>query len=473
VVFCVGSNATVAGMLAEIASAVHSGSVHPRELVDEAIRRIEKLNPSVNAVVAYDADAARAEADGHPKTGPLAGVPVLVKDLVRTKGFRTTFGSPWFADGPVDTVDDALVARLRSAGAIIIGKANTPAFGHQAITTNPVFGATRNPWNLDRSPGGSSGGSSAALAAAITPIATSTDGGGSVRIPASLTGLVGYKPTTGSIGRSFGAPRWMGFSTAGCTGRSVADVLLEAEVVFGPAPGDIMSVPADTTMRTPARPVRVLVCPMFSDTPIDPLMAEAFDEVPSILSGAGYHVFAAPNPFSFDVFMDSWLPIATAEFAESLASFRDQWEGSEPSLAGQLFYGLKISTSDYIRAQRLRYQACGELDAVLGVDTVMITLVSGVQSSPAEGPMTVPAQSASEIGAGKLLIPVNTGQLNVTGHPGVSVPLGHDSYGVPFGMQIVAPRWLDGLALEVAQSWEKLRPWPTVARGYEPWPTTF
>ncbi len=460
-------------MLTEIASAVQSGAVHPREMVDEAIRRIEKLNPSVNAVVAYDADAARAAADAHPKTGPLAGVPVVVKDLVRTKGFRTTFGSPWFADGPIDTVDDELVARLRGAGAIVIGKVNTPAFGHQAITTNPVFGATRNPWNLDRSPGGSSGGSSAALAAAITPIATSTDGGGSVRIPASLTGMVGYKPTTGAIGRSFGAPRWMGFSTAGCTGRSVADVLLEAEVVFGPALGDIMSVPAQTTMRTPKRPKRILICPMFSDAPIDPLLAGAFDEVPSVLSNAGYDVVAVPNPFSFDVFVDCWLPIATAEFAESLAGFRDQWEASEPSLAGQLFYGLKVSASDYIAAQRLRYNACMELDVALGVDTVMITLVTGVQSSPAEGPMTVPAQSASTIGSGKLVIPMNTSQLNATGHPGVSVPLGHDSHGVPFGMQIVAPRWLDGLALEVAQSWEKLRPWPTVATGYEPWPTSF
>jgi Asp-tRNA(Asn)/Glu-tRNA(Gln) amidotransferase A subunit family amidase len=460
-------------MLAEIASAVHAGAVHPRELVDEAIRRIEKLNPSVNAVVAYDAEAARAAADAHPRTGPLAGIPVVVKDLVRAKGFRTTFGSPWFADAAIDQIDDTLVARLRAAGAIVIGKANTPAFGHQAITTNPVFGASRNPWNLERTPGGSSGGSSAALAAAMTPLATSTDGGGSVRIPASLTGLVGYKPTTGAIGRSFGAPRWMGFSTAGCTGRSVADVLLEADVVFGPAPGDIMSVPGHTTMRTPTRPVRVLICPMFSDAPVDPLMTAAFDEVPSVLSAAGYNVSAVPNPFSFDVFVDAWVPIGTAEFAESLAGFRDQWEATEPTLAGQLFYGLKVSASDYIAAQRLRYTACMELDTALGVDTVMVTLISGVQSSPAEGPMTVPAESSSTIGSGKLVIPVNTGQLNATGHPGVSVPLGHDSHGVPFGMQIVAPRWLDGLALEVAQTWERVRPWPTVATGYEPFPTSF
>ena len=163
-------------MLTELATAVREGRVHPTDLVEEALRRIEKLDGPINAVVALGAEQALDEAKRSPRRGPLAGIPYLVKDLARCIGLPTSYGSPLVgADGPPETVDDTTVARLRAAGAIPIGKSNSPAYGWTAATFNPVFGATRNPWNLERSPGGSSGGSAAALAAGLVPIAPTSD----------------------------------------------------------------------------------------------------------------------------------------------------------------------------------------------------------------------------------------------------------------------------------------------------------
>ena len=193
-------------MRAELVKRVRTGELHPRELVAEALRRIEAHDPPLNAVVALRAQEALADAERVDPSGPLAGLPVLVKDLIDVAGMPTTMGSDWLADAPSATADGLVVARLRAAGAIVVGKSNTPAFAHTGFTTNRLFGSTRNPWNHHRSPGGSSGGSAAALAAGIVPLATTSDGGGSVRIPASACGLVGYKPTTGAVGRATGRP---------------------------------------------------------------------------------------------------------------------------------------------------------------------------------------------------------------------------------------------------------------------------
>src|SRR5690242_16040746 len=224
-------------MLAELSAAVRDGRVHPKELVAEALRRIDAHDGPIRSVVALRAEEALDDAARSKGEGPLAGIPFLIKDLADCAGMPTTYGSKLFAAASPATADGVQAARLRAAGAIPIGKTNTPEFGWIGYTSNLVFGSTHNPWNFERSPGGSSGGSSAALAAGLAPIATASDGGGSVRIPASLCGLVGYKPTIGGIGRD-GSPRWMDYSTAGVLGHSVADVVTEANVLFGPSDGD-------------------------------------------------------------------------------------------------------------------------------------------------------------------------------------------------------------------------------------------
>src|SRR5260370_2216231 len=188
--------------ISEVASSVQSGELSALEVVQSMLARIHSLNPSVNAFVALDEegalaaarrlDARRAAGDD---LGPLAGVPFGVKDLEDAAGLPTTHGSALFADAPPAGNDSVLVSRLRDAGAIVVGKTNTPEYGWQPQTYNRVFGTTRNPWNLDHTPGGSSGGSPAAIASGMVPLATGSDGGGSVRIPASLCGLSGFKPS--------------------------------------------------------------------------------------------------------------------------------------------------------------------------------------------------------------------------------------------------------------------------------------
>ena len=446
---------------AELAAAVRDGQVTPRQLVEESLRRIEAANPDLNAVVALRADAALAEADDHPRTGPLAGLPLLVKDLARTVGLPTTFGSHLYAAAPADDVDDLFVSRLKAAGAIVVGKANTPAFGHTAVTDNQVFGPTRNPWNLARSPGGSSGGSAAALAAGLAPLATSSDGGGSVRIPAALCGLVGYKATNGAIGRGT-LPRWLEFSSMGCTGATVANVLLEASVVVGAAPGDVISIPAAGVDLEPRLPSRLVACPTLrlgADDVIATAFSSAVDALGRELGVDVVHVEAATSREC----SQRWFVMACAELAQSLLEHRDRWSEFEPTLRQAVEIGAEISAADYIAAARERWTECARVDALLGDDGVLLTPTVNACAWAPEGPMPNKAGGIDDA-----WIALNTPDFNFTGHPAISVPLGHDDVGVPFGLQIVAPRCRDGLAFGVAQRWERIHPWPEVAPGYQP-----
>ena len=446
---------------AELAGAVRDGRVTPRQLVEECLRRIEAANGEINAVVALRADAALAEADAHPRTGPLAGLPLLVKDLARTVGLPTTFGSHLYADAPPDELDDLFVTRLKRAGAIVVGKTNTPAFGHTGFTDNQLFGPTRNPWNTSRSPGGSSGGAGAALAAGLAPLATSSDGGGSVRIPAALCGLVGYKATNGAIGRGT-VPRWLEFSSMGCTGSTVADVLLEASVVVGAAPGDVISIPSEGVDLTPRLPSRLVACPTLrlgADEVIATAFAAAVDALGRELAVDVQHVGTATSRDC----SRHWFTMATAELAQSLLEHRSRWSEFEPTLRQTVEIGSEVSATDYIAAARERWTECARLDALLGDDAVLLTPTVNACAWAPEGPMPNKAGGIDDS-----WIALNTADFNFTGHPAVNVPLGHDEAGVPFGLQIVAPRCRDGLAFGVAQAWERIAPWPEVAPGYQP-----
>ena len=192
--------------LDDLTRSVRAKEVSARELTEAALTRIERLNPVYNAFIALDGDRAldqaaqidaRIAAGADP--GPLAGIPIGVKDLQHATGFRTTFGSALYADAPPDTADDPFIARLRAAGCVILGKTNTPEFGWMGNTTNTLFGPSLNPFDTTRGPGGSSGGASAALAAGMVPLATGSDGGGSIRIPSACCGLAGMKPSLGRV----------------------------------------------------------------------------------------------------------------------------------------------------------------------------------------------------------------------------------------------------------------------------------
>src|SRR5947209_398713 len=266
----------------ELAALIRKKKVSPVEVLDAVLDRIERLNPKLNAFVTLTDEQARREAKAAERAlskkgarlGPLHGVPFSVKDLVITKGVRTTFGTPLYRDN-VPSEDAPMVERLKAAGAIMLGKTNTPTFGWIGATHNLLFGPTRNPWNLGRTPGGSSGGASAAAAAGLGPLHVGTDGGGSIRIPASFAGIFGLKPSYGRIPAYPPSGAWS-LSHIGPMARTVADAALMMNVCAGPDERDQYSLPAQRIewskmLRGSVKGLRVGYTDNLSgDDPVDP-----------------------------------------------------------------------------------------------------------------------------------------------------------------------------------------------------------
>lgn len=462
--------------LAELAARVAAREVSAREMVEEAFRRIERLDADLHAVVALREEAvedARALDDAitaGAEAGPLAGLPVLVKDVTDVAGMRTTFGSRWFADAPLADVDGLVPARLRAAGAIVVGKTNTPEFATEAYTSNLVFGTTGNPWRRDAAPGGSSGGSAAALAAGMVPVATAADGGGSVRIPAAWCGLVGIKPTNGVIGRDR-APDWIDLSTDGPMGTSVADVRLLLGVMAGPVAGDPTALPGPPPKdRAPV--VRLFAIERWAAWgPLPPEVAGLFDRALDRLQkvlGTAVERVDAGRLFGEANLDDDWFAIAGAEHAHHLGRERIEAHGAELHPATRRFLedGLKVSLEDYLAARRRRFDYVRALDELLGEDGLICSPAMAIASCPADGVMP---------GADEPGLPTDayvTQAQNMTGHPAVSVPAGRSTHGVPFGLQVTGPRFRDHLVLDVARRWERDEPWPLVADGYTPFDPT-
>lgn len=445
-------------MLEELAAGVRSGALDPVDLVSESLRRIDNAK-ELNAVVALYADEALAAAKNHSREGALAGLPFLVKDMARVKGHVTTSGSRLYTNGPADDTDDTVVARLRAAGAIVLGRTNSPEFGATAYTSNPVFGATRNPWNTTKAPGGSSGGSAAALAAGLTPLATTSDGGGSVRGPAASVGLVGYKPTMGAIGRNI-LPRWIEFSTQGTTNATVADVVYEASITLGEARGDFLSVPRAGIQLTPQRPTKVLACRTFR-ADVDPEIEEHFENTLDAIAKSGIPVERVNSPSNNDTIWN-WFVISTAELTQSLRHEEHRWNELSDYVQQQLKFGSSVTIDQYIAAQRFRHEVSARFDDILVDGAVLVTPTANARSWPAEGPLPTHAGNTTDP-----MITLNTPDNNFTGHPAVSVPMGLDNNGVPCGFQVISARFQDGLSLGLAEHLERIQPWPLVAPGYE------
>lgn len=454
-------------------------SVSSRQLVERSLERISRLDGPLNAVVALRADLALDEARAldariaaGEDRGPLAGVPVLVKDLEDVAGLRTTQGSALFADAPPATRDGITPSRLRAAGAIVVGKTNLPEFATEGYSANLVFGVTRNPWGLEWSPGGSSGGSGAALAAGLAPIATATDGGGSVRIPAALCGLAGIKPTNGVIARQ-PLPDWIDYSTDGCLATTVADLRLLLSVQSGPAPGDPTALPFPLHSG-PARPGRLYAAPRFAPWgPLPGVVQSAFDEAVAAFADLvalpvepldPERTFAAGNPDT------DWFVVASAEHVSSLGRsvVERGLDRLHPGARWFMEEGLRVTLDDYLAARRRRFGYVRELDELLGEDGVVLSPTIASEGWLAEGRMS----ASDQVGAlpGEVY---NTSVQNTTGHPALSLPAGRLPNGLPFGLQVTGPRFRDHLLLDLATSWEEARPWPRVAEGYEPFDVGF
>lgn len=465
------------GEIARLAGAVRAGRATAAELVAEAQSRIDQRDGGLNAVVARcdaEAELAAAQVDAAVAEGrdpgPLAGVPVLVKDLEDVAGMVTTQGSLLFVDAPPASAHGTVPGRLAKAGAVIVGKTNLPEFATDGYTDNLVFGATGNPWRPEYSPGGSSGGSAAAVASGMVPIATATDGGGSIRIPAAFCGLVGIKPTHGVIGR-WPAPDWIDMSTEGPFATSAADLALLWRVMSGRVDGDPGSVPASKLGSIgDARPRGVFVVDRFAaDATLPENVRAPFDvavqQMGSLLGVEPQHITARDLCGDVDV-DDDWFTIATAEH---VARFGREWvqrslEQMHPAARGFMEWGLVIDVDQYLAARRRRFLLVRSLDALLGDDGILLSPVNAAAAWLADGRMNADDEPG-------ILPPdvFNTPYTNISGHPTLSLPAGVTEVGIPFGLQVAGPRWRDEMLLDLALRWEAQYPWQPLAPGYRGW----
>jgi aspartyl-tRNA(Asn)/glutamyl-tRNA(Gln) amidotransferase subunit A len=451
----------------ELAALIRTRKVSPVEVVDAVLARIEKVNPRLNAYVTLTADEARRRARAAERAvmrrgarlGPLHGVPFSVKDLVITRGVRTTFGTPLYRDNVPDE-DAPMVERLLAAGGILLGKTNTPTLGWIGSTHNLLFGPTRNPWDLELTPGGSSGGASAAAAAGLGPLHVGTDGGGSIRIPAACTGIVGVKPSYGRIPTYPFSGAWS-LSHIGPMTRTVADAALMLQVSAGPDERDLYSLPADgadyqrAARSTSLRGLRVAWSDDLGFAPVvDP-------EVKAVCAGAvkafrelGARVEAVnpkwPSPH------EAWDQIFCGGIATRLAPYLDRRQEIEAGLVEIVERALKNPPTRYVQAWFDRLTWWQHVRPFFDKYDLLLTPTIACL------PFACTADAPSEI-AGRRIgrydwIPF-TYPFNLTGQPAASVPAGFTRGGLPVGLQIVGRRFDDVGVLRAAAAFERARPW--------------
>jgi Asp-tRNA(Asn)/Glu-tRNA(Gln) amidotransferase A subunit family amidase len=441
--------------------------------VTASIERLEAAS-ALNVTAEKSYEDALGEADridqGEHAGGALLGIPTLIKDLEDWRGHPTRKGSRALRDAPNATSNGVVPGRLLDAGAVVVGKSTLPEFAIEGYTANELTGVTGNPWNPEYSPGGSSGGSAAAIAAGLVGVGTATDGGGSIRIPASLCGLVGIKPTNGMIGR-WPAPDWIDYSTDGPFATTSDDLALLYGVMVGPVAGDPSSPPLSLTremVRHEGRPVRLFAAERTS--PLGPLPASLkvvfHDSVNAFADLFGERVdWREPEGFfrHGDPDLD-WFIVTTVEHVASLGR---QWvieHMNEFHVSTQEFLtaGLAVSAQQYLEARRRRYDFVRTMDDLLGENGLLLTPTVASEGWLADGRLTSDA-----VVHGLPPEVYSTAMQNVTGNPALTIPMGTLRTGLPFGLQITAPHFHDYRLLDIAALIEAAFPWARTAPGYE------
>ncbi len=458
------------------AELVRSGQASPLELVDAAIARVEQLNGTLNAVVTPLFERAREAAAGDLPDGPLRGVPFLLKDLA-----TLTAGEPYHAGvkaarhaGFVADHDAELTRRFRAAGLVWLGKTSTSELGLLPTTEAEAYGPTRNPWDPDYSAGGSSGGSGAAVAAGMVPLASASDGGGSIRIPASENGLVGLKPSRGRVPLwPDVAEAWGGMVTSLAVSRSVRDTATVLDAVSGPCPGDLHLPPpparpyAEEVGAPPGRlRVGVLTTAPDGATQTDPECAAAAEAAGRLLQSLGHGVEAAHPPALADPELaTAFLPCYGAWTAAELGYWGD-WLGRpltaddvEVSTWAVAEMGRQVSATQYLAGLWAlhRYSAAVQSWWADGWDLLLTPTIA--EPPPILGQFTSPAENPLQAVFRAAAIVAFTIPFNITGQPAISLPLGSTASGLPVGVQLVAAYGREDLLLRVAAQLEEAAPW--------------
>lgn len=451
----------------ELAVAIRTKRLSPIEVTEAVLARIEKVNPTLNAFCTVTADVARAQAKAAEAAvmrgdtlGPIHGVPFSVKDLVITKGIRTTWGSKIYADH-VPAEDAPLVERLLAAGGIMLGKTATPEFGWKPATDSPLFGVTRNPWNLERTPGGSSGGAGAALAAGLGPLGVGTDGGGSIRIPSSFCGLYGLKPSYGRV-PTYPASAGGTLSHPGPMTRTVRDAALMLNVMKGPDERDRLSLPADgtdylTALEGGIRGLRVGWSPDLGYAVVHPEVRAATEAAVKTFVELGCHVEEA-HPWPKDRDPDPiYGTLSHATHGGRLGSYLPEWRDKlDPNLVPVIEEGMGMPAPRLVEAHMQReafWQVVRQFFARYDL------LVTPTLALPPFGfgivrPREIAGRPVGVRGAYPFTYP-----FNLTGQPAATVPCGWSSEGTPIGLQIVGRRFDDATVLRASAAFEAARPW--------------
>jgi aspartyl-tRNA(Asn)/glutamyl-tRNA(Gln) amidotransferase subunit A len=450
----------------ELTRLIHRQELSPLELMHSTLDRIASLNRVLNAFVQLDPERGIAEAREQTEglargldPGPLAGVPFGVKELEHARGFRTTAGSRAFAERWAE-YDEVHVARLRKAGAICIGKTNAPEFGYAPFTSNDVFGTTRNPWNLDRTPGGSSGGSSAAIASGMVPLATASDGGGSIRIPASFVGAYGLKPTFGlvPVGPTDMLP-WLDTACYGPLTRTVRDAALYLDQVAGYDPVDPTSFPRTVPsylsgLDEPLPQLRICFDPQFACPAVQRDVVREVTQAVQAFSELGHVVEENDRP-----------PPPHTNQWRNMNKFQHlaQMEDLVKTQAGVFGVGFartlegadRVGAHEFGEYYRARARFNTWLARLFERYDLLVTPTMPLEPFDAAGPVPATVEGVpleySFIGF--------TAPFNFSGSPAATLRAGFTDSGLPVGLQIIGPRHADALVLRASYAYEQARPW--------------
>jgi aspartyl-tRNA(Asn)/glutamyl-tRNA(Gln) amidotransferase subunit A len=438
-----------------LAASYRAGRLDPVAVLEACLARAEATNPALNAIVTFDRDGALAAAAasaarwraGTP-LGPFDGVPITVKDNLFVGGLRATWGSRLYGEH-VAPRDDIPVARLRAAGAVILGKTNTPELALAGFTDNPLFGSTGNPWAPDRQPGGSSGGAVAAVAAGMAPVAIATDAGGSLRRPAGHAGVATIKPTPGHVPRRWGFPPLAAdFQVIGPIARSVRDLRHALALI-----GDARPAPPTPLL------LRIRAVRRCGAAPVDPGVLDAFDDALEVLRGLGHTVEEVAAPWDPDEVGALFAAIASVGVARAVVGHAGWEDRVTPAIRAQAEAGLAMPGIGYLHALDRIAALRAALGDWMAEADVVATPSAAVLPWPRDqaGPAMVDG-----VATGPRAAAIYATVVNLAALPAVVVP-STPVEGLPTGLQLIGPAFREAMLLDLAEAFERAKPWQKLA----------